>query len=119
MIKNPLKKPVFNDGLVRVYKVSDVAEPGRMPKEELTLKATLRYEEKRLGIYRSYTARQAQVEIARVIRCPRSDISTQDIAITEDGKQYRIDMVQAAPEIMPPVMDLTLVKIVQDYEVRP
>lgn len=117
MIKNQMKKPAFNDGHVRVYTVTDAGAPGRKPVESLALKTILRYEELRLGVYRHYVARQAQVEIARVIRCPRTSVSTQDIAVTEDGEQYRIDLVQVVPGVMPPAMDLSLVRNEQKREV--
>ena len=78
----------------------------------------LRYEECRLGVTRLYQARQTQVEIERVVRVQRRpDISPQDVAITEDGRQYRIDTVQAAMGTRPPSLDLSLVRITQVYEV--
>ena len=76
---------VFNDGLVTVYAVTDIAEPGYQPKPGLKKKLTLRYEEQRLGIQRLYSGRQNQVEIERVIRTPRAgDVNNQDVAVTED-----------------------------------
>ena len=44
-------------------------------------------------------------------------ITNQDVAITEDGRQYRIDMVQTAQGIYPASIDITLAKIEQEYEV--
>ena len=109
----------FNDGLVKIYSVDDLADPGRLPLEVLSPKVTTRYEERRLGLQRYYEGRQNQVQIERVIRVPRHKcVSTQDVAITEDGKQYRIDMVQTVQGVYPPAMDLTLAKIEQKYEVN-
>lgn len=108
----------FNDGIVTIYSVADSAKPGYKPVEALTKKITLRYEEQRLGIQRLYSGRQNQIEIERVIRTPRAgDVNNQDVAITEDGKQYSIDMVQSALGIYPPSIDITLAKIEQKYEV--
>ena len=88
------------------------------PVEKLNLKVKLRYEEQRLGIQRYYSGRQNQAEIERVIRVPRAGkVSSQDVAITEDGHQYRIDMVQAAVDVYPACVDLTLARIDQNYEV--
>lgn len=107
----------FCDGVVKIYAVTNSAEPGYQPVSELTLKCTLRYEEQRLGIQRYYEAQQNQIEVERMIRVPRAgSITNQDVAITEDGRQYRIDLVQNA-DVYPPSLDLTLAKIEQEYEV--
>lgn len=114
---NEITQP-FSDGVVEIYGVQNVAQPGYKPKEGLTPKIKLRYEEQRLGIQRYYSGMQNQVEIERVLRVPRAGhVSSQDVAITEDGEQYRIDLVQAAMDTYPPAMDLTLAKIEQRFEV--
>lgn len=108
----------YNDGVVTVYAITDAAQPGYQPRPALTRRAVLRYEEQRLGIQRFYSGKQNQVEIERVIRTPRLDrVSSQDVAVTEDGRQYRIDMVQSVPDIWPASMDLTLAKVTQQYDV--
>ena len=51
------------------------------------------------------------------MRVPKGpDISSQDIAVTEDGRQYRIDLVQLADGVWPPSLDLTLAKVEQVYQ---
>lgn len=108
----------MNSGVVKIYSVEDSAQPGYQPKPSLTLKLTLRYEEQRLGINRLYLSRQNQAEIEKVIRVPRQDsISNQDVAILESGSQYSIDYTQTVQDVYPPCLDLSLVKIEQDYEV--
>lgn len=108
----------FEDGLASIYGVTDGAAPGYKPKPALTKNVTLRYEERRLGIQRYYEAQQNQVQIERVIRVPRfSAVSSQDVAVTEDGKQYRVDLVQIVTDVFPASMDLTLSRIDQKYEV--
>lgn len=109
----------FNDGLVQIWSVKDAAQPGHLPVERLDQqKDTLRYDEQRLGIQRYYTGKQNQVNIERVIRVPRTNrVSSQDVAVLEDGKQYRIDLVQAVTEVYPPSVDLTLARIEQKFEV--
>lgn len=110
----------YNDGLVTIYAVANIAEPGYRPVEDLTKKLTLRYEEQRLGIQRYYSGQQNQVEIERVIRTPRvANVSNQDVAITEDGRQHKIEMIQVVIDVYPPSMDITLARIEQDYEVLP
>lgn len=106
----------FNDGVVRIYDVADVAAPGLKPQEGLKLTLTLRYAERKLGINRYYAAKQNQVEVERVLRVPRvPGLNAQQVAITEDGRQYRIDMVQLAADVLPPSVDITLAAIKQDY----
>ncbi len=108
----------YNSGFLVVYAVSDEAEAGYQPKLTLSEKVRLRYEERRLGLNRLYLARQDQVEISRVVRVPRRlEVSPQDVAITEDGRQYRIDSVQAVQDIWPASMDLSLAQLTENYEV--
>ena len=98
----------FNSGIVTIYTVTDSALPGYQPKPELTEKIVLRYEEQRLGIQRYYAAMQNQIQIERVIRVPWAEITNQDIAETENGVKYRIDLVQTVDSAYPPCLDLTL-----------
>ena len=108
----------FSSGVVKIYKVENIAVPGFKAKAELTQTETLFYEELRLGINRYYSGKQNQVEIECVIRTPRREsVSSQDIAITENGKQFRVDLVQLATDAYPPSMDLTLTRVEQEYEV--
>lgn len=107
----------YNDGLVTIYSVTDKAKPGYKPVESLAPKIMLRYEEQRLGINRLYMSRQNQAEVTRVLRVPKSEkINTQDVAVTEDGKQYRIDVVQSVHDIFPPSIDISLVSVKQKFE---
>lgn len=115
---NEITQP-FNDGVVRIYAVSDDAEPGYQPVPKLTLKETLPFEERVLGINRLYLSRQNQAEVSRVIRVQRRSISSQDAAITHDGKQYRVDSVQKVDGVFPPSLDLSLVAVEQEFEVMP
>lgn len=100
----------YNDGLVTVYRLSDTAQPGYQPVVTLSEVTTLRYAEQRLGIQRYYSGMQNQIRVERVLRVPDNGlVSTQDVAETEDGKRYRIDLVQAAEGVFPRSVDLTLV----------
>lgn len=108
----------YNSGVVTVYRVTDGARPGFAPVPVLEKKAVLRYEEQRLGLTRLYLSRQNQVRVEKVIRVPRGpEVSSQDVAVTEDGRQYRIDAVQLADRVRPPSLDLTLTKAEQVYDV--
>ncbi len=107
----------FNSGIVTVYSASDSATPGYCPKEKLSFKISLRYEEQRLGVQRYYAGMQNQIQIERVIRVPRAGrITNQDVAVTEDGRRYRIDLIQSVVDTWPPCIDLALTKIEQEDE---
>lgn len=104
----------FTSGIVTIYGEQNVAEPGYLPQVQLTEKVTLRYEERSLGLQRYFNAQQNQIQIERVIRCPRRPgITNQDVAETEDGARYRINMVQGVMDVYPPCMDLTLARYEQ------
>lgn len=106
----------FNDGVVEIFDVQDIAQAGYKPVEDLTKKYTLRYEERRLGIQRHYESKQAQAEVERVIRVPRvKGISSQDKARTEDGRLYKIETVQTA-DTYPPSLDLALTRLEQEAQ---
>lgn len=109
----------YRDGVVRIYTVTDGAAPGYQPRPVLApLLETLFYQERRVGLQRYYAGRQAQVEVERVIRTQlRPAVNPQCVAVTEDGVQYGIDLVQQVQDVYPPSMDLTLVRIEQKYEV--
>lgn len=104
----------YNDGVVRIYSVENTAAPGYAPVETPALKITLRYEERRLGISRYFYGQQNQLQIDRVLRVQRAGkVTSQDIAVTEDGQNYRVDLVQSVPDVWPESVDLTLSKIEQ------
>lgn len=108
----------FNDGVVNIYSVGNIAEPGNMPKDGLTLKVgPLHYEERTVGMSRFWTAKQALSRIDIMLRVPRhNNVSTQDVAIPIDGQQYMIVQIQYPPEVEPPCMDLSLERIEAKYE---
>ena len=109
----------YPDGVVTVCRVEDVAKPGFQPVKRLAPKERLLYQERSLGLSRYYAGRQNQVEIERVIRTPRAGhVSSQDIAVTEDGQQYRVDLVQNVDSVWPACQDLTLAKIEQKYDLN-
>lgn len=111
-----MDRQTFNDGIVKIYRVTDIAQPGGMPKEGLALKETLRFHRRTVGIKRYYTAMQANQQVDAVLRCPyRDTVSAQDVAVW-NGRQYRVELVQQPEDSVPPVMDLTLTRLEQDYE---
>ena len=59
------------------------------------------------------------MDIQRILRVTKvAGVSNQDVAITEDGQQYRIDSVQNVLDVYPSCMDLTLATVKEKYEVK-
>lgn len=122
----PWKKPyrasnavsqTFNDGLLSVYGVTDGAAPGCKPVKKPTLKVTLCFDERRVGIERFYQSAQAQARIERVLRVPESAtvIKAQDIVtVTGSDLVYRVEQVQSVPDVRPACLDLALSCVRQD-----
>lgn len=100
----------YNDGMLTVYRVTDEAQPGRLPAEKLTKIVKLPYATRKVGLYRYYQAKQDQTRVQRVLRVPKpaAEITNRDKVITEDDKEYRIDLVQTVPDVYPESLDLTL-----------
>lgn len=122
MRQNPFRPGIeisqpFNSGIVSIFRVTDEGEPGYAPVPRLELRVRLRYEERKLGLIRYYSAKQDQVRVERVLRVPRRpEISPQDVAVTQDGRQYRIELIQMADGVYPASLDLTLSSVQQVYE---
>lgn len=112
MLKNPLKLQSFSDGVVKIYATTAPRMIAPEPKR------ILRYHERTVGVARHYAARQANAKVSYVLRCPRlRDVSSQDIAVPNDGQQYLITLVQYPEDVQPPVMDLTLEEVQAEYGV--
>lgn len=112
----------FNSGIVKIHKTINQSIPGRKAAEALKDNPiTLRYDEQRTGITRYYAAKQANIQIVRVLRVPLTSKSAvfdvQDVAITENGMQYRIEQIQTVQGVYPPCVDISLSKVVQMLEV--
>lgn len=111
MIRNRLGADAYTDGVVRIYSVT-----GAVMAQTQTLKETLRYKERTVGIQRYTAMLQTGVTVQYVLRCPlRRSVSAQDIAVPNDGKRYRIVQVQVIEDAVTPAMDLTLEEVRQDY----
>lgn len=106
----------FNDGVVRVYAVDNTAPGGAAPQAQLKLRWVLRYEERTVGVTRHYAAMQANDRVDRVLRVPLRPVSALDVAVPNDGRQYRITLVQRPKDVEPPCLDLTLRRLEMDYE---
>lgn len=107
----------YNSGIVNIFEVVDAAKVGYQPVEELRPKISLHYDERKLGVTRHYAAMQNQIKVERVIRVQAAAVITnQDVAITEDGRKYRIDQVQDVLSVYPRSLDLALVAYEQEAD---
>ena len=116
------KRQSYPDGLVDIYKVTDMAQPGDLPVEGLVLKNSLRYKERTVGMSRFYNALQNNIKVDFVIRCPEvrglSEKNTDIlVAILIDDQQYKVVQIQYIEDAQPASMDLTLEKIGESYAV--
>ena len=90
----------FNDGIARIYRLTDKAPPGYLPDPQPELVAALRYEEQRLGVTRYYAAQQNNVQIEKVIRIPAG--------APVAAQEFDVNLVQTVPSVWPASLDLTL-----------
>ena len=65
----------FNAGVVTIYRVTDAAQPGYKPQPRTAELVMLPYDARTVGVSRYYAARQAQVQLDRVLRVPDPDIA--------------------------------------------
>lgn len=104
-------------GLVKLYALENVAEPGFMPTEKLVEKGQAFYANRTSGVTRRYAALGANRDYNYVIRCWNMTELPDGVlyAVPEDGKQYRID--PAEPIVDQDAIDLTLVRLEDFYDV--
>lgn len=113
------KQQIFNDGVLTVYKIGNIADVGNRPEEGLIQKFvnTLPYEERTVGVTRFIANKQEQTTIEQLLRIPRiSGIAREDVVIPIDGNQYRIKQIQTINDVEPRCLDLSLERVDIAYE---
>lgn len=110
----------FDDGILTIYSVENIGNPGFKPVAGLMKKESYCFGYDTLGITRYYTALQAKQQIEAVVNVPGwNDITTLDICILENGKQYKIVMVQPAfDEQGLKITKLSLERISEEYAIK-
>ena len=85
-------------GVVTVCQLTNTAQAGEMPKEELTAVATAFFEERTVGYNRYFAARGANERVdlmIRVVRMPEARAGMYAVlSSSENDGQYRIAQVQ-------------------------
>lgn len=110
----------FDDGIVKIYNVTNDAQPGEMPVKGLTLAESFYFHEESLGITRYYEALKAGQLIERVISIPwPAVININQIAIFEDNMQYQVRMVQQdTDDFGLKILRLSLERNGEEYEIN-
>ncbi len=113
-----MQAQTFNDGVVNIYLLKNIAKSGDLPKDGLNFKiGPLHYQEKTVGMSRYWTAKQANTKVSQLLRVPRfQSVNTDDVAIPNDGSQYKIVQIQYPENVYPPVMDLSLERVDVNYD---
>lgn len=108
----------FDDGILKVYKTVNKAEPGNKPVIGLEYKDSYYFGYAELGFQRVYNAMQAKQQVDAIVNVPDwNDIRTLDICAMEDGGQYQIGLVQPThDEDGLRIMKLTLQRLEEHYE---
>lgn len=106
-------------GFLTIYQLKNIAAKGLMPTEKLVRVAEEYYQPRTIGVTRYYAALGADRRVDMVVRIWfNPDVCPNEYVITEDGSQYRIDFVQKTTDDDGlAVMDLTLVKLENNYDV--
>ena len=107
------------EGTLRLCELRNVAEPGEMPTEKLVVVSYHYYGDRTIGYGRQYAAMGVQQQVDRLIRIWRDEnVTVKQYAILDDGKQYRVDMVQhSLDEDGLKVTDLTLFRLDENFDV--
>lgn len=108
----------FDDGILKIYKTVNKAEPGNKPVIGLEYKDSYYFGYAELGFTRVYKAMEAKQQVDAVVNVPDwNDIRTLDICAMEDGGQYQIGLVQPThDEDGLRIMKLTLQRLEEHYE---
>ena len=111
----------FDDGILSVYSVEDVANPGAMPVSGLAIKDQYYYGYDQIGITRYYAALQATQQVDAVVNIPGwNNVRNTDVVILQDHPevQYQVNLVQPTfDENGLRIMKLTLERMSQTYDV--
>ncbi len=113
-MNNKLFEPL-RDGIARLCRVTNIAEPGDTPREGLVELRSLPFDYQTVGVMRKQLFEQSDVKISELITVPQfRDISTQDVVILR-GVQYQIRDVQHVQDTRPPTTKLALERLEENY----
>lgn len=106
----------FNDGVVEIYRLKDVSEPGMRPDLRPALFKKFHFRYRTVGVKRAYEAMQSHVRLDELISLPCDrGISTQDLAKIGDIV-YEIKQIQHKTDTKPPTTWLSLTRTESSYD---
>ena len=108
---------MVDSGVLTLYTLENVAQNGRMPKEELVSALSAFYSERNVGVTRLYAALGVNQRIDMLVRVWNVEELPDGVlyCIPEDGKQYRVTLAQRQPDLG--AIDLTLERLDEKYGV--
>ena len=110
---------LFN-GVLKICTLQNVADSGEMPTEKLVVVSRHYYGDRIIGYNRQYAAMGVSQQVDRLVRIWRDEnITVKQYALLDDGKQYRVDMVQhLLDDDGLKVTDLTLSRLDDNFDVE-
>lgn len=107
---------MFDAGLLKIYSLTNINDPGMMPREKLVKICEAFYNERTVGVTRAYAAMSADQRIDMLVRCYNITLPVNaEYVVLEDGNQYRITLKQRQGDDV----DLTLERLEDYYDVSP
>lgn len=111
---------MYDDGLLKLYRLQDDAQPGEMPRPKLVFLQDAYFDFLTVGYGRYYAAKGAQQQVDQLLRTPEPlpAVRVGMYVVLEDGLQYRIDNVQhTTDDDELPVTDLSLFRLEEFFDV--
>ena len=110
---------MMDDGVCRIYTVTDSSKNGEMPNPTLHEYGDYEwsFEDRMISYSRQYAAMGVDQQIDRIIRIWRTPVRIGDVVVIGD-EQYRIDNVQPTlDDDSLKVVDLTLRRLEANYDI--
>jgi len=112
------KIQIYNDGVITIFTVGNIAEKGNMPIEGIVEKLRLRFRRRTIGHTRFHESLQENIKIDEIVRCPyRPEVSIQDKAFffgSED--RYEVKKVVFIENTKPKEMELLLERVESNHD---
>ena len=103
-------------GILTIYKLTNVAQPGLMPGEKLVRICEAYYDYRTVGVTRAYAALGAKQQIDALVVAHNVTLPPEaEYCILEDGEPYRISLKQTEGDDVL----LTLERLEDLYDVSP
>lgn len=106
----------FDDGILKIYSVENIAGKGNKPKYGLKYKSGHYFGFETVGVTRHYAAMQVNSRISSLVHVWQDrNITGEDICILEDGSQYKCSLIQHTEDDGLRITKITLERISEEY----